>query len=276
MTFCDSFSPPQKVLALDTSTDRMAVAVGAAGQAPLAQYEGAGGAQASAHLLSVIRRLLDGRGWRVADLDAIAFGAGPGAFTGLRTACAVVQGLALAGRPGGIPVLPVHTLLAVAQDALAQWLAREGAWPGGAITVAMDARMDELYTADVEVLPPLAPGQGWRLGLVQPARLLAPAALATVGGWPAAPDRPAPVLLAGNAAGSYGHRWSLAWQALPQIEAWPRAEAVLRLGAAVWAHGQAVAAADAQPLYVRDKVAQTTEERAQARSVQALASQGRA
>ncbi|WP_180682989.1 tRNA (adenosine(37)-N6)-threonylcarbamoyltransferase complex dimerization subunit type 1 TsaB [Tepidicella baoligensis] len=251
---------PQKVLALDTSTERMSIALGAAGQPPLALHEAEGGARASATLLPTVRRLLAALGWRLAELDAIAFGCGPGAFTGLRTACAVVQGLAVAGRPGGIPVIPVHTLLAVAQAALTQWQQTKGPWPGGFITIALDARMDEMYVADVAVEPMAGGDDSCALKLIRPAALYAPEALATGEGWPMGGGSP-PVCLAGNAAPLYAERWPTGWRGVPQILAWPTAAAVLRLSGALWAEGAAVQAADAQPLYVRDKVAQTTQER---------------
>lgn len=263
-----SFALPQKVLAIDTSTDRMSVALGAAGQPPLQSHEAEGGAQASTTLLPVIRRLLQQVGWRVADLDAIAFGCGPGAFTGLRTACAVVQGLAVAGRPGGIPVIPVHTLLAVAQKALME-LPQSCA--EGLITAVLDARIDEMYVADVRILPPPVPGAAATLELVRPAWLCAPEALTAVSGWPLAPSDP-PHLLAGNAQTAYGHRWPAAWRCVPQVQAWPTAEAVLALSAQYWAAGQVVDAVGAQPLYVRDKVAQTTEERERLKAAQSAAS----
>jgi tRNA threonylcarbamoyladenosine biosynthesis protein TsaB len=265
-----SLALPQKVLALDTSTDRMSVALGAVGQAPLLSHEAEGGAQASASLLPVIRRLLQQLGWRVADLDAIAFGCGPGAFTGLRTACAVVQGLAVAGRPGGIPVIPVHTLMAVAQAGLMQFqrLPRQpaDACTGGVITAVLDARMDELYVADVRVLPPRELAASATLELVRPALLCAPQALSAVSGWPLVASEP-PRLLAGNAQAVCGQRWPAAWQGVPQVQAWPTADAVLALSASCWMRGRAVPAAGAQPLYVRDKVAQTTEERERIKAI---------
>lgn len=264
---------PQKVLAIDTSTDRMSVAVGAAGALPLALHEAEGGAQASATLIPVIRQLLSSVGWRVADLDAVAFGCGPGAFTGLRTACAVVQGLAVAGRPEGIPVIPVHTLLAVAQMGLEAWLSTQGRWPGGRITAMLDARMDEMYVADVDVREPAQAGDDRLLTLAQPALLCAPEALATASGWPVVSGQ-TPVLLAGNAAAVYGSRWPAPWQTVPQVDAWPTATAVLRLSAQCWRAGGVVAAADAQPLYVRDKVAQTTAERELLKAARAAATQG--
>ena len=247
--------PGARVLALDTSTDRLSVALGSPDQPEgWLLHEGAGGAQASAALIPLIRQLLEQAGWPLAGLDAIAFGCGPGSFTGLRTACAVVQGLAYAARPGGIPVLPVNTLLAVAEQA--RWQREQRGEPcPERLVAALDARMDELYVAEFALAgspaqPRLASGP-W---------LSAPEALQLADGWPEAGTGSAP-LLAGNAMAVYGARLPPAWQAAQQESAWPTAAAMLRLAPALWAAGAAVPAAAAQPLYVRDKVAQTTEER---------------
>jgi len=253
---------PQKVLALDTSTHRMHLALGAAGESPLAVHAAEGGAQASAQLIPAVLALLRSVGWRLDELDAIAFGAGPGAFTGLRTACAVVQGLAVAARPGGIPVLPVPTLQAVAYDGLMQWLAQYPTRADaltGPVVACLDARMDEMYVADFVATRPRA-GATWHLAPNGPARLVKPDGLTTTGGWPLTPGQP-PVWMAGNAAMAYSERWPPAWQAVPHIAAEPSGPALLALSAAAWRQGAAVPAAEAQPLYVRDKVAQTTDER---------------
>jgi tRNA threonylcarbamoyladenosine biosynthesis protein TsaB len=114
--------PPQtmKLLAFDTSTELISVAVmrAVAGVAQIWQHTGAGGAQASSALIPVIEQLMAEAGLRFDELDAVAFGQGPGSFTGLRTACAVAQGL---GFGAGRPVLPVDTLLAVAEEARHQF-----------------------------------------------------------------------------------------------------------------------------------------------------------
>jgi tRNA threonylcarbamoyladenosine biosynthesis protein TsaB len=106
-----SFAMPT-LIAFDTSTERMTVAL-RHGDRVVAR-EGEGGARASATLLPAVLGVLAEAGIALADLDAIAFGRGPGAFTGLRTACAVAQGLALGATKR---VLPIDTLLAVAEDA---------------------------------------------------------------------------------------------------------------------------------------------------------------
>src|SRR5436189_5942400 len=123
------------LLAFDTATELMSIAL--AVRVDVRVVESAGGAQASASLIPAVMRLLGEAGVTLRELDAIAFGRGPGAFTGLRTACSVAQGLAFGA---GKPVLPVDSLLLVAEDALAQAPATD-CW------VAMDARMEEVYAA---------------------------------------------------------------------------------------------------------------------------------
>lgn len=269
--------PLRRVLAIDTSTERMSVALadllawdGTPGEVTphLWCFDGEGGAQASSTLIPTVLSLLRQAGWQLADLDAIALGIGPGAFTGLRTACAVVQGLAFSARPGGIPVLPMGTLHAVAEEARWQ-LVQEGmhaAAPGGppGIVALLDARMDECYAARFALTP------DGEMHPVGPPVLRAPEALADVFTQQpgSAPWEPGTVL-AGNAMAVYGARLPLAWQQARHVPAGPTATAMLRLATALWQAGGAVAAADAQPLYVRDKVAQTTEERALAQAEKA-------
>lgn len=222
------------LLAFDTSTEMMSAAVqrGGPGRHEPLQHQAAGGAQASAALIPAIQNLLKQAGLGLRDLDAIVFGRGPGSFTGLRTACSVAQGLAFGA---GVPVLALDTLLAVAEEA------RQGAGVTQVVAV-LDARMDEVYWAQYA----WAAG-GWvRRGDCCLAR---PEAVAVPDGW----------ALAGNAFASYGQRLPAAAE---RIEALPTAAALLRLAPALVAAGQAGPAAGALPLYIRDKVAQTTAERA--------------
>ena len=127
------------VLAFDTSTEALSIAVGRwqGGVLRLWEHAGPGGAQASATLVPQAMALLGQAGIALRGLDAIAFGAGPGSFTGLRTACAVAQGLAFGA---GVPVLPVDTLLAVAEEARHQHGCTQ-------VLATLDARMDEVYVA---------------------------------------------------------------------------------------------------------------------------------
>jgi tRNA threonylcarbamoyladenosine biosynthesis protein TsaB len=246
-----------RFLAFDTSTDTLSVAVGVGGPnaSPLAAFTGAGGAQASATLIPQIQGLLAQVGWRLDQLDAIVFGRGPGAFTGVRTACAVAQGLAYAARPQGLPVLPLDTLWAVAEDARAA-LAAGGQPRPHTIAAVLDARMDEVYVATYTLsADTLNPLEAPRLCRPEDLHLAVPSEAGTV--------------LAGNAAVVYGERWAPALRALPSVPCLPTATALLRLAPAALAQGLAVRADQAQPLYVRDKVAQTTAEREATKLAQA-------
>lgn len=222
------------LLAFDTSTETLSVAV-AHGRRVLARDE-PGGARASTALLPAILELLAEAGLALGQLDAIVFGCGPGSFTGLRTACSVVQGLAFgtqAQRAGGVPVLPVDTLLAVAEAA-------RHAHGATQLVATLDARMDEVYTGRYAH----ADGVWRRDGDFD---LLAPEAVVVPEGW----------TLAGNAGAIYGARLAGA----PGIAALPSAQAQLRLAPQLLQAGQAVAAHEALPRYIRDKVAKTTAER---------------
>ena len=230
------------LLAFDTATEHLSIALVAGGGVHL--HDGAGGAQASATLIPAILALLARAGVSLADLDAIAFGRGPGAFTGLRTACSVAQGLAFGA---GKPVLPIDTLLAVAEDA------RQADEQPQRVWVAMDARMNEVYAAQYAY----AAGR-WTV-LDRP-MLIGPDALDAR--WQAQP----PEHVAGNALTAFGDcRWTTGSARLSP-RALPRAGAMLPLAQALWADGGAVDAAAALPLYLRDKVAQTTVERAAVRA----------
>jgi tRNA threonylcarbamoyladenosine biosynthesis protein TsaB len=225
-----------KLLAFDTSTEALSVAVAHGGR--VWARSGAGGAQASAMLIPTVLALLGEAGLTLGELDAIAFGRGPGSFTGLRTACSVVQGLAFGA---GVPVLPVDTLLAVAEEARH----RHGAQR---IVAALDARMDEIYTAAYDFTGAAVP---------QPEpQLVSPGQLHVPPGW----------ALAGNVFEAYGARLPLPADT-PRLPALPTAEALLRLAPALLTAGGAVAAAGALPRYIRDKVAKTTEERSAERAV---------
>ncbi|MDE2048879.1 MAG: tRNA (adenosine(37)-N6)-threonylcarbamoyltransferase complex dimerization subunit type 1 TsaB [Betaproteobacteria bacterium] len=221
------------LLALDTSTHCMSVALTHGGRTW--QREGEGGALASQHLLPMIDAVLREAGVTPPQLDAVAYGCGPGAFTGLRTACATAQGLAFAWRK---PVIGVSSLQALADEAASAGGA--GPW-----LCALDARMGEVYWATYMPAP-----QGEfslsALYLTKPQEVTAPA---------------------GHWAGC-GNAWS-APELAPHLPtppggvhaALPTARWMLPAALAAWSRGQALDATRAEPLYVRNKVAQTTAER---------------
>ncbi|WP_428504556.1 tRNA (adenosine(37)-N6)-threonylcarbamoyltransferase complex dimerization subunit type 1 TsaB [Roseateles sp.] len=234
------------LLALDSSTETMALAL----SSPAGRwvFEAEGGPQASARLVPEAQALLASAGLRLADVDAIGFGRGPGAFTGLRAACAVVQGLAFAL---GKPVLSLCSLELVAEDARQQAEA-EGRPLTGVVWVAMDARMNEIYAAALRW-----DGQQWRV--LQAPALYAPASL--LAHW----ERPEAV--AGSALLVFAEALA---PALEGVRQWPRcqsrAQALASLAAQAFARGELLDAAEAMPVYVRDKVAQTTAERMAAKA----------
>jgi tRNA threonylcarbamoyladenosine biosynthesis protein TsaB len=233
-----------RLLALDSSTEALAVAVAAGDKRWTRAVEG--GALASARMLPLAREALAACGIGVRDLDAVAFGAGPGAFTGLRCACAVAQGLAFGA---GIPVVAVDSLMLVAEAARA-WLQQQRG--RNALWVAMDARMDEVYAARY-----MLDASRWRVEAA-PALYTLEALAAR---WRAEP----PGAVAGSAVQAFAGRLPFgAAITQPQID--DRAAALLELALQHHADGAFVAAAQALPLYLRDKVALTTAERAVARA----------
>lgn len=246
-----------KFLAFDTSTDRMSIAV--TDGLRVWEHSGPGGAHASTTLIPAILALLADAGLALGELDAIVFGRGPGSFTGLRTACAVAQGLAFGANHGaGIPVLPIDTLMAVAEEARFHWRGTAGASSADGpsrVTALLDARMSEMYVQSYEfnsgMCLPIKDCE-----LVRPEKLM--------------PD-PTTELLAGNVFGVYAERLPAGLASFDQVSALPTATALLRLAPALANAGHCVAAALALPLYVRDKVALTTEERAQVKAAAALA-----
>ncbi len=232
-------TPAPRSLAFDTSTDVLSLGVALGEQRHTCTL--AGGAQASASLIPAAMDQLAQAGVALHELDAIVFGRGPGSFTGLRTACAVAQGLAFGA---DVPVLPVDTLLAVAEEA--RVLAGVSDQPLTVLAL-LDARMDEVYSAAYDW-----DGRQWAQRA--PLQVGAPEQVAL--------PQATRVLMAGNAFEAYGDRLP----AGERIAALPTAAALLRLAPALWAAGQAVPAEQAMPLYIRDKVAQTTAEREAAKA----------
>lgn len=227
------------LLAFDTSTEQLTVAVQRG--ARQWQHAGAGGRHSSAALIPQSLRLLDAADLKLRDLDAIVFGRGPGSFTGLRTSCSVAQGFAFGA---DVPVLPVDTLLAVAEQVRLQHGANQ-------VLALLDARMQQVYAAPWV----WRAGHGWRAAgptiVCAPQELELPQTETRAGSW----------VLAGNALAEYAGRFPAALQGLAAHEAWPSATALLQLAPALLQAGAAVPAEQALPLYIRDKVAKTIAER---------------
>jgi tRNA threonylcarbamoyladenosine biosynthesis protein TsaB len=215
-----------KFAAFETSTEWCSVALWIDGG--ISGVEERTGNVHSERVLPMLDRLAAAAGIRVGQLDAVAFGAGPGSFTGLRIACGVAQGLAFAR---GLPVIGVSTLEAMAEES------------GGMRVVAcLDARMHEVYYSAIEKV-----GPRWRE--VIPAQCVAPAAVQVPPGegW----------IGCGNGFTAYG---SLGFKrVIPDIH--PSAVAVARLAAPRFGAGEGAAAELALPVYVRDKVAYSIAER---------------
>jgi tRNA threonylcarbamoyladenosine biosynthesis protein TsaB len=216
------------LLALDTATEACSVALLHNGQV-LSHYEVIPRLHAQ-RLLPMIKTILAEAGIGMSALDAIAFGRGPGAFTGVRIAIGVVQGLAFASER---PVLPVSNLAVLAQRALREHGAHQ-------VAAAIDARMDEVY---------------W--GCYQQAagemRLLGEEAVMP----------PQHAALPGSASGEWfgaGTGWGYAERIAVKVTGHdagmlPHAQDLLTLARFAWQRGEALSADDAQPVYLRDKVA---------------------
>ncbi|WP_338615267.1 tRNA (adenosine(37)-N6)-threonylcarbamoyltransferase complex dimerization subunit type 1 TsaB [Pigmentiphaga sp. CHJ604] len=238
------------ILSLETSSAWCGVALLRAtdtGAADLFAREHQGVQEHSARLLPMVQEVLDEAGIARTQLDAIAFGQGPGGFTGLRVACGVAQGLGFALDR---PVVPVVSHAAVAQQV------RD---PGSrTLVVAMDARMQEIYLAAYRREP------SGRLACVIEPQLMAGEGLES---WvrrrledlgDPVPQRP---LLCGDAAAAYPEVFAGFGADERSDIARPTAAAVARLAHDAYLRGEAVAAELAAPLYIRDKVAFTTAER---------------
>ena len=242
-----------KLLAIDCSTERLSLALADGDQRWT--HEGAGGAQASAALIPAIMGLLDEAQLSLKELDAIAFGRGPGAFTGLRTACAVAQGLALGANLRVLPISSNPSLPEGVQrstPSLREAKRRSNPQSCRVLSV-LDARMGQVYAAAYEDGP-----DGWRClqapSLSQPEALVLPEAWQEQG-----------FVLASNAHATYQEAFaSTLSQGGVAIEAWPQAVALLTVAAQALARRESVSPAEALPLYVRDKVALTSAERSAA------------
>ena len=226
-----------RILAFDASTEVCAAALGDGSR--WAECADAAGQRHSELLLPMIRSLLTEARLELTDLDGIAFGAGPGSFTGLRIACGIAQGLALGAN---LPVVGVGTLEAMAETART----RTGCTR---VIAALDARMHEVYLAAYE-----HDGARWRERIAPTVVKPDEAPLPEGDGWTAA----------GNGFVEYpALRERLAGAAASFAEGvLPSAVAIGDLALPRFAAGEGVPAREAAPLYVRHRVALTSAERA--------------
>jgi len=227
------------LLALDTSTEYLSLAL-KLGDKIFTHYQAAGSAS-SQLVLPQIQILLDSANIKLGDLDGIAFGAGPGAFTGVRIASGVAQGL---GYGANLPVVGINTLTAVAEES-----------GQDKVVVCLDARMGEIYHAA------LIKQNGVWLEISE-TKVCKP--------------QVSPVLESNDWVGA-GGGWAAYKEVLMQIysnhlsqsvnnvlpDITPTAEAILRLAQPVFEAGQAKPAMHAMPIYIRNRVALTTLEREQ-------------
>jgi tRNA threonylcarbamoyladenosine biosynthesis protein TsaB len=198
--------------------------------------------------LAMVEALLAEAGCPLRSLDAIAFGRGPGAFTGLRLAASLTQGLAYSS---GLPVLPVSNLRAVAQQAISRQAMATAPGEGTMRVLAcQDARMGEAYWAGFDVQDGLAVAS-------TPETVQAPEPLlAAAGAWLAAGAPAARLVAAGSGLAAFPELGTaLAGQgALVLTHLPPPAAAIARLAAAAGL-AAALPPGEAQPVYVRDDVA---------------------
>ncbi|MEQ1598340.1 MAG: tRNA (adenosine(37)-N6)-threonylcarbamoyltransferase complex dimerization subunit type 1 TsaB [Methylotenera sp.] len=222
------------LLSLDTSTEYLSLAL-QLGDKTFTHYQQAGNAS-SELILPQIQALLEEAKTKLSDLDGIAFGSGPGAFTGVRIACGVAQGL---GFGANIPVVGVNTLLALAEASGEEQ-----------VIACLDARMGEIYHAAF-----IKEKDGWKeisatkVCKPEASPLLTCRAAGVGSGW----------VVYGEVLGKiYSENLT---KILPNIT--PTAEAILRLAKPIFAAGLAKPASEAAPIYIRNRVALTTQEREQ-------------
>ena len=221
------------LLAVETSTELCSVAL-LRGPELFVEEELAGNRHSEV-LVPMLRRVLARARLVPAQMDAFGFGQGPGSFTGIRIACGIVQGLAFAAER---PVVPVPSLLALAEQT-----------NDARVVAALDARMGEAYLAAYA-----RNGADWD-------EVIAPRLVDPAGGVPPLPGRQ----WAATGSGFDRHEWLREGYRRPVEMRYegdlPRAGAVARIAARRFLRGGAVAAERAAPLYLRDQVAMTTDER---------------
>jgi tRNA threonylcarbamoyladenosine biosynthesis protein TsaB len=228
------------LLAFDTSTEYLSLAL--MRDDDILTFELNAGPTQSQIILPQIQVLLESAGVQLKDMHGIAFGAGPGSFTGVRIAAGVAQGL---GYGANLPVVSVCTLLALAESTVMHDAGTER------VIACLDARMGEVYHAAYEKTV-----AGWITSIAP--GLYKPDAVPLVTGekW----------VGAGSGWSTYAPQLSTRYgQQLQSIQPQrlPTASAILRLAQPVFARGEARPASEAMPVYIRNRVALKTAERAQ-------------
>ena len=224
-----------KLLAFDTSTEYLSLALML--EDGISTFDVLAGQSHSQLILPQIQILLNDAGVQLKDLQGIAFGAGPGSFTGVRIAAGVAQGL---GFGSDLPVAGICTLQALAEASGAD-----------KVIACLDARMGEVYYAAY-----VRNADTWQT-IIEPG-LYKPDAVPAIEGsdW----------IGAGSGWQTYGEVLSHAYQeqlqdVLPELL--PSASAILRLALPLFSSGQPLPAAEAMPIYIRNRVALKTAEREQ-------------
>ena len=229
-----------KLLAIETSTDVCSVGLSVDGKLLLDHRMAA--QQHGALVLPMVDALMADAGLAPGQLDGVVFGRGPGSFTGVRIGVAVTQGIALGAGAG---VVGVSTLQSVAQGCYRVHGDEK-------VAVCLDARMDEVYFSAFEL-----DGSGLMQAVLEE-RVLPPADMSVLPSddnwhW------------AGTGAERYAELLIDAFDVAADAvrpDCWPYAQDLLTIGEAVARFGGLLPPEDAAPVYLRDKVAQTTAERA--------------
>jgi tRNA threonylcarbamoyladenosine biosynthesis protein TsaB len=223
--------PLPTLAAIETSTELASVAV--LHQGELFTQQSSGAATHSATVLPMLQRALHDAGIDLHACDAFAYGCGPGSFTGVRTACGLVQGLAFGAQR---KVIPVVTLLAMAEAARL-------AGAGDEVITVMDARMGEVYWAHYRY------ADAWQL-ISEPILSRAEQVVMNT-----------EAAVCGNGVLAYPDAFAAIAVERRYPEILPHAASIARLAVGALAKAESVDARDAQPLYLRNKVALTTAER---------------
>ncbi len=223
------------ILAFDTSTEYLSLALLKGDE--IFNYDCNAGQTHSQIILPQIQALLDSANLQLSDLQGIAFGAGPGSFTGVRIAAGVAQGL---GFGANLPVVSVCTLLALAEASGAD-----------SVVACLDARMGEVYHAAYKKID-----DTWQC-MIEPS-LYKPDAVPAIEGsdW----------VGAGSGWQTYTAQLSAAYAGqlqATQSQLLPAATAILKLALPIFAKGEAKPANEAMPIYIRNRVALKTAEREQ-------------